>query len=82
MPPPSADEGESITFTLTLDRATETGFTGTPSFTDGTATKGTDYTENTAGISFAGTAGETQTFTVATTEDDVVEGGRDLHASA
>ena len=69
----SADEGDSITFTVTLDKAVSGGLTVTPSFTDDTATEGTDYTENTAGISFTGTAGETQTFTVATTEDDVLE---------
>ena len=65
----SAAEGETITFTVTLDNAVTGGLTVTPSFTDGTATKGTDYTENTAALTFAGTAGETQTFTVATTED-------------
>ncbi len=69
----SAEEGDDITFTVTLDNAVAGGFTVTPSFTDGTATEGADYTENTAGISFAGTKGETQTFTVATTEDPVVE---------
>ncbi|MDE2906819.1 MAG: putative Ig domain-containing protein, partial [Acidobacteriota bacterium] len=69
----SADEGEALTFTVTLDKAVQDGLTVTPSFTDGTATKGTDYTENTAALSFAGTAGETQSFTVATTEDTVVE---------
>ncbi len=65
----SADEGDAITFTVTLDKAVSGGLTVTPSFTDGTATKGTDYTENTAAITFAGSTGETQTFTVATTED-------------
>ena len=69
----SADEGDDITFTATLDKPVAGGFTVTPSFTDGTATEGTDYTANTAAISFAGTAGETQTFTVATTEDSDVE---------
>ena len=69
----SAEEGEAITFTVTLDKAVSGGLTVTPSFTDGTATKGTDYTENTAGLTFAGTVGETQTFTVATTEDADVE---------
>ena len=69
----SAVEGESLTFTVTLDKAVQGGLTVTPSFTDGTATKGTDYTENTAALSFTGTAGEQQTFTVATTEDAVVE---------
>ena len=71
----SASEGDGITFTATLDTAVQGGFTATPSFTDGTATSGTDYTENTAGISFEGTAGESKTFTVATTEDQAVEAG-------
>ena len=65
----SAAEGDGITFTVRLDKAVSGGLTVTPSFTDGTATKGTDYTENTAGLSFAGTKGETQTFTVSTTDD-------------
>ena len=65
----SANEGDSITFTVTLDEAVAGGLTVTPSFTDGTATKSTDYTENTAALSFTGNAGETQSFTVATTED-------------
>ena len=65
----AANEGDQITFTVTLNQAVQGGLTVTPSFTDGTATKGTDYTENTAALTFAGTAGETQTFTVATTED-------------
>ncbi|MCY4025384.1 MAG: hypothetical protein OXH75_03610 [Acidobacteria bacterium] len=54
---------------MTLDKAVSGGLTVTPSFTDGTATKGTDYTENTSALTFTGTAGETQSFTVATTED-------------
>ena len=69
----SANEGDAITFTVTLDKAVAGGLTVTPSFTDGTATEGTDYTANTAALSFAGTAGETQTFTVATTKDPDVE---------
>ena len=69
----SADEGKAIAFTVTLDRAVPGGLTVTPSFTDGTATKGTDYTENTTALDFAGTAGETVSFTVATTADGDVE---------
>ena len=69
----SAAEGDSLTFTVTLNNAVTGGFKVTPSFTDGTATKGTDYTENTSALTFAGTAGETQSFTVSTTEDTVVE---------
>ena len=69
----AASEGDALTFTVALNKAVSGGFQVTPSFVDGTATKGTDYTANTAALSFAGTAGETQTFTVTTTEDEVVE---------
>ncbi|MCY3813961.1 MAG: hypothetical protein OXH15_19390, partial [Gammaproteobacteria bacterium] len=71
----SASEGDGITFRVTVDAAVEDGFTVTPSFTDVTATKGTDYEANTAALTFAGTAGESKTFTVRTTQDSVVEGG-------
>ena len=70
----SAAEGSDMTFTVTLDTAVAGGLTVTPDFTDVTATEGTDYDENTAALSFTGTAGETQTFTVSATQDDVVEG--------
>ena len=70
----SADEGESMTFTVTLDKAVQGGLTVTPSFTDVTAVEGTDYDENTTALSFTGTASETQTFTVSTTEDTMLEG--------
>ena len=69
----SVSEGETMTFTVTVDNAVQGGFTVTPSFTDATATQGTDYTENAAALSFSGTAGETQTFTVATIEDAFAE---------
>ena len=69
----SASEGESMTFTITLNKAIAGGLTVTPSYTDGTATAGTDYTANTTALNFSGTTGETQTFTVATTQDGVVE---------
>ena len=69
----SAGEGDPITFTVTLDKAVSGGLTVTPSFTDGTAEKGTDYSENTAALTFTGTAGETQSFTVETVEDEVTE---------
>ena len=70
----SADEGDGMTFTVTLGQAVQGGLTVTPGFTDGTAVEGTDYTENTAALSFSGAKGETKTFTVSTTEDDVFEG--------
>ena len=69
----SASEGDALSFTVTLDKAVAGGLTVTPGYTDVTATKSTDYTENTAVLTFAGTAGETKTFTVSTTEDAVVE---------
>ena len=69
----SADEGDSISFTVTLDKAVPDGLTVTPDFTDGTATEGSDYTANTAALTFAGAAGETQTFAVRTIEDTAVE---------
>ncbi len=69
----SATEGDELTFTVTLDQGVSEGLTVTPSFTDGTATRDIDYTENIAALTFAGIAGETQTFTVATTEDALVE---------
>ena len=68
----SADEGESMTFTATLDKKVQGGLTVTPTYTDGTASA-TDYTANTTAITFTGTANETKTFTVATTEDTDVE---------
>ena len=70
---PAPKRADALTFTVTLDNAVPGGFTVTPSFTDGTATQGADYTANTAALSFAGTAGETRTFTVSTVEDDDVE---------
>ena len=69
----NADEGDALAFTVTLDNAVPGGFTVTPTFTDGTATSGTDYTANTSALTFTGTAGETQTVTVATTDDTDVE---------
>ncbi len=70
----SADEGSSMTFTVTLDKAVQGGLTVTPSFTDVTTDKSTDYTENTAALTFTGTANETRTFTVSTIEDTALEG--------
>ena len=71
----SAEEGDSATFTVTLSAAVQGGLTVTPDFTDVTAVEGTDYDENTGALSFTGTAGETKTFTVSTTEDAVLEAG-------
>ncbi len=70
----TATEGSPLTFTVELDQAVSGGLTVTPTFTDGTATKGADYTENTTALAFIGTAGETQDFSVETIEDALVEG--------
>ena len=66
-------EGEPITFTLTLDKATTGSFTVTPVYQDNTATAGADYTPNPSPVAFAGQAGEQHTFTVATLKDKLVE---------
>ena len=70
----SANEGDSLTFTVTLDRAVSGGLSVTPSFSGRHRYSGQRTTpQNTAALSFAGTAGEKKTFTVATIEDTAVE---------
>jgi hypothetical protein len=63
-----------------LDQATAAGFTVDVTLTDGTATGGAaplaspeDYDNVVGTLAFAGTAGETQQFTVATLDDTDVE---------
>ena len=68
----SADEGDGMTFTVTLDKAVQGGLKVTPGYADGTASSN-DYTRNTTALSFTGTANETKTFTVSTAEDAVLE---------
>ena len=68
-----ASEGDGLTFRVKLNRAVQGGLTVTPVFKDGTATEGIDYTASASPLSFNGTAGETRSFTVATTEDDNIE---------
>ena len=48
------------------------------SFTDGSATGGTDYDNSAVTLNFAGGAGETQQFTVTSTDDAVLEGVEDF----
>ncbi len=69
----SAAEGEVLSFNVRLNLPVPGGLTVTPGFRDGTAVRGQDYTANVTGIRFTGTAGETHAFTVATTEDEIVE---------
>lgn len=69
------ENGGDITVTATLDNEVVGGFTVDVSTTDGTATTGdSDYTTVTSQtLTFAGTAGETQTFTVSPTADTKFE---------
>ena len=70
----TADEGGDLTFSVTLANPVSVGFEVTVSFIDETATGGSDYDNSTQTLSFAGTTGETQQFTVTTTGDIETEG--------
>ena len=70
----SAAEGGGLVFTVTLDNAVAGAFTVTPTLGDVSATGGVDYTNAPPVLNFAGTSGETQQFTVTTTDDAVLEG--------
>jgi hypothetical protein len=63
----------TITFTATLDNAVQNGFSVDAAYSDGTAIGGVDFDNTTDTLIFVGTAGETQTFTVAITNDAIVE---------
>ncbi len=80
----SADEdGGAITVTATLDFAVQGGFTVEVNTADGSATiADSDYTAVTSHtLTFAGTAGETQTFTVTPTADTKLEADETLTVS-
>ena len=70
----SIAEGGGLLFTVTLDGPVTGGFTVDVSFSDISATGGTDYDNSAAMLTFAGTANEMQTFTVTTTTDTGIEG--------
>ncbi|MFV1963450.1 MAG: Calx-beta domain-containing protein, partial [Acidimicrobiia bacterium] len=77
----TAIEGAGLLFTVTLDNAVQGGFSVNVALTDVSAIGGgaplvspEDYDNVVAALSFAGTTGETQQFTVATLDDAVVEG--------
>ena len=64
----------TATFTVTLNNAVAGGFDVDYTTNPGTATGGgVDYNDNAGTLNFAGTAGETQTITVAINNDDLVE---------
>ncbi len=70
------DEGGSVTVTVSLSNAVENGFTVEASTSDLTATAGNngDYSAVSSVLTFDGTAGETKTFVVSATDDDIAEG--------
>ncbi len=77
----TAVEGVGLLFTVTLDNAVQGGTKVTVTLTDETAKGGAsplvtpeDYNNVVTQLTFAGTAGETQQFTVVTLNDAVVEG--------
>lgn len=75
------DDG-AITLTATLDVAVQGGFTVYVATTDGSATAGVDYVGFIGqSLAFAGTAGETQTFTVTPIVDSTPEGNESLTVS-
>lgn len=67
------NEGTSFTFTATLNNPVQGGFTVPYTTNNGTATSGSDYTDNDNTLSFTGTAGEAKTITVASLQDIIVE---------
>jgi len=76
------DDGD-ITVTVTLDNAVDGGFTVDVASADFTATTAdNDYTAVSETLTFAGTAGETQTFTVTPTADTKVEAHETVTLSA
>ncbi len=77
-----AEAGGAITLTATLDNAVQGGFSVDVSTADGTALSASDYTVvSSQTLNFAGTAGETQTFTVTPTDDAIEESTEALSVS-
>ncbi|WP_372640964.1 Calx-beta domain-containing protein, partial [Ancylomarina sp.] len=69
-----AENGGDITVTATLNFEVVDGFTVDVNTSDGTATLASDYTAISGHtLTFAGTAGETQTFTLTPTADAIFE---------
>lgn len=63
----------TFTFDLTIDKAVSGGFSVDYTTSDGTATAGEDYTSVTDSVTFAGTAGEVQSVSIAVSGDIIVE---------
>ena len=71
--PVTVSEGDTATVAVRLDRAVASGFTVGFDTLGGTATEVLDYADSMGTLTFTGSAGEVQTFTVATEEDTVSE---------
>jgi hypothetical protein len=69
----AATEGGGVMFSVTLNNAVQGGLSVDVTLTDGTAVAPADYNPVVAPLSFAGTAGEVETFTVSTVSDAIVE---------
>lgn len=70
----SNEDDGNITVTATLNNAVQGGFTVEVNTADNTATSSNDYTAVTSEIlTFTGNAGETQTFTITPTSDNILE---------
>ncbi|QDV51351.1 Calx-beta domain protein [Gimesia fumaroli] len=67
------EDAGTVTFTVTLDQAVQSGVSVDWSTADGTAAAGSDYTASSGTLNFTGTAGETQTITITIADDGVVE---------
>ncbi|HPR26300.1 Calx-beta domain-containing protein, partial [Lentimicrobium sp.] len=63
----------TATFTVTLNGAVQGGVSIDYATANNTATAGSDYTGTSGSITFAGTNGETETFTVNITDNSIVE---------
>jgi uncharacterized cupredoxin-like copper-binding protein len=66
-------EGEGATFTVTLDNDVDTAVTVDFATANGSAEAGEDYTALAGTLSFTGKAGETQSFTVNVSGENLVE---------
>ena len=70
----TATEGDgTMVFTVTLDNAVAAGTSVVYTITSGTATIGDDFTGSNGTLTFAGTAGETETIPIGIVDDSVVE---------
>lgn len=69
----TATEGGTLRFTSTLDRAVAGGFTVDVSSFSGTSLSGVDFTSLATTLHFTGLAGESVSFTVATSDDSLIE---------